>query len=243
MAALAAGVATSMAQNVYSLNIVGYANVPCNTGFHFYSNPFSSGVTNGANEVFDNSGGQWNACEIQSFNGVGFDVVVFDNDPGDTTTGFTNGDGSQMRPAPLLTGGKGFVFNNTSASNNIVFVGQVRLGTNTTTFAANDPVSKAIGSPLPYAGTVTSLGFTNLDGHLNACSLIELKTTIPGNGGASAGFKVSVWDNDPGDSTTGFTNSDGSQAVPEPVFPMAAGFLFNNPNNTAVVWTQILNNP
>jgi len=242
MAALAAGVATSMAQNVYSLNIVGYANVPCNTGFHYYSNPFNTGVTNGANEVFDNSGGQWNACEIQTFNGVGFDVVVFDNDPGDTTTGFTDSSGSLMRPAPTLGSTKGFVFNNTSASNNIVFVGNVRTGTNTTVFAANDAISKSIGSPLPYAGTVTSLGFTNLDGHLNACALIELKTTIPGNGGASAGFKFSVWDNDPGDTTTGFTDTAGNP-VPEPVFPMAAGFLFNNPNNTAVTWTQVLNNP
>jgi hypothetical protein len=235
MAALAAGVATSMAQNVYSLNIVGYCNVPCNSGFHFYSNPLDTG-TNGANQVFDNSGPgfQWDGCEIQQWNGVGFIATLFDSS---SPTGFTDGGGVNPVPPPTLGSAKGFVFNNTSPSNNIVFVGTVRTGTNTTTFPANDPVRKSMGSPLPYAGTITSLGFTNGPMPLDACEFIELRTTIPGNGGASSGFKTTLWDSGSG---TGFTDVPGNP-VPEPVVPIAGGFLFGNPNNTAVVWTQVLN--
>src|SRR5438270_9330702 len=61
MAALAAGVATSMAQNVYSLNIVGYANVPNPVGYTFKTAPFqvTTAVTNGANEILPANTGQY----------------------------------------------------------------------------------------------------------------------------------------------------------------------------------------
>jgi len=53
-AALAAGAATSMAQNVYSLNIVGYVNVPINTGFNLIANPLDNG-TNDLASLFPNA--------------------------------------------------------------------------------------------------------------------------------------------------------------------------------------------
>src|SRR3954451_14568718 len=102
MAAMAAGVATSMAQsNVYSLNIVGYANVPAPAGFTFQSNPFNTGVTNGANEVIPNTGA-WDTAEIHEWLGTGFKVSVFDSLTDDTTTGFTTRAGNPT-PPPLLS--------------------------------------------------------------------------------------------------------------------------------------------
>jgi len=47
-ALVAAGAASAMAQNVYSVNAVGYANVPMVTGFNLVANPFSV-----ANEQLD----------------------------------------------------------------------------------------------------------------------------------------------------------------------------------------------
>ncbi len=52
LSALAAGIATTVAQsNVYSLNIVGYVNVPVPSGYSLLANPLKAGVTNGANEI------------------------------------------------------------------------------------------------------------------------------------------------------------------------------------------------
>jgi len=44
-----------MAQNVYSLNIVGYVNVPLATGFNLIANPLDNG-TNDLNSLFPNAG-------------------------------------------------------------------------------------------------------------------------------------------------------------------------------------------
>src|SRR5271170_4448050 len=53
VAALAATIITSEAQ-VYSANVVGYASVVITGGqYNMLANPFNSGVTNGANEVFN----------------------------------------------------------------------------------------------------------------------------------------------------------------------------------------------
>src|SRR5262245_23243726 len=55
-AVLAAGAVTSMAQsNVYSLNIVGYVNVPLGNGFTLVANPLDNG-TNTLSSLFPNAG-------------------------------------------------------------------------------------------------------------------------------------------------------------------------------------------
>jgi hypothetical protein len=241
MAALAAGVATSMAQNVYSLNIVGYANVQLDTGFHAYSNPFQVG-TNGANEVFPQPLSQWNDVQIQEWTGAGYNVSVFSDDTTIGTTGFVNVAGNTQKPVPILSGGKGWLCSNPNASNNIVFVGTVRTGTNS--ISVHGPQIQAFGSPIPYAGGITSLGFTNTGGSLNDVQIQILKTarTYPDHttGGASAGYDVSVFSDDTTVGTTGFVNVAGNTAKPEPIIPIAGGFLMFNPN-APFNWVQILN--
>jgi hypothetical protein len=54
-AAVAASAVASMAQNVYSLNIVGYVNVPLATGFNLIANPLDNG-TNTLSTLFPNAG-------------------------------------------------------------------------------------------------------------------------------------------------------------------------------------------
>jgi len=52
----AAGIAASLAQsNVYSLNVVGYVNVPINTGFNLIANPLNT-TNNTLNGLFPNAG-------------------------------------------------------------------------------------------------------------------------------------------------------------------------------------------
>src|SRR6266404_4522987 len=130
LAALAAGIATSMAQNVYSLNIVGYANVPAPVGYAFHSNPLDASPSNLATNVIPNPdpaqdySGPWDGSQIQEWTGAGWKVSSFDSVTTDTTTGSTTKDGSAPVPTPLLSSGKGYLFFNANASsNNVTYVG------------------------------------------------------------------------------------------------------------------------
>jgi hypothetical protein len=193
--------------------------------------------TNGANEVFPAPLSQWNDSTIQEWTGAGHNVTAFTDDTTISTTGFCNVSGSAPKPVPILGGGKGWLFNNANSSNNIVFAGTVRTGTNT--ILLSGPQIQALGSPLPYAGTITSLGFTNVAGNLNDCQFLRLKTTTP-TGGSPSGYDVTVWTDDTSISTTGFANVSGSAPKPEPTVAIAGGFLYfhaNAPRN----WVQILN--
>jgi hypothetical protein len=253
LAVLAAGAATSMAQsNVYSLNIVGYANVPAPSGFTFQSNPMDNG-NNSATVVIPNPGDGVNpttrdGSSIQEWTGTGFKISVFDSLTDDTTTGFTDPNGNPVA-APVLTSGKGYLYQNGAASNNITYIGNVRgPGTNVLSLPPRVP-PYAVGSMLPLAGPVRSaLGFNNVNpdpsgtsgqfGPLDGCSIQTLKTTPSG---LAAGYKVSVFDSLTDDTTTGFTDPNGN-AVPEPTFAIGAGFFFVNNSTATFNWTQILTN-
>src|SRR5436309_353228 len=130
LAVLAAGAATSMAQsNVYSLNIVGYCNVPVKGGYSFLSNPLDNG-NNSATTLFPNpnpdpsgtSGqlGPLDGCSIQTLKTTptgqasGYDVSVYDSLTDDTTTGFTDVAGTTAKPIPQIAIGQGFFIAKTS---------------------------------------------------------------------------------------------------------------------------------
>jgi len=257
-AALAAGVATSMAQsNVYSLNIVGYANVPTTVGYTYQSNPFNNS-NNTAGIVIPNpnpdpsgtSGqtGPWDGSSLQTWTGVGFKVALFDSLTDDTTTGFTDPNGNAV-PQPVLTSGMGYLINNGGVSNVITYVGDVR-GPGTNVLALASRVTPyAVGSMLPLAGGVSAaLGFTNPNpdptgtsgqtGPQDGNSIQTLKTAP---NGAAIGYRVSLFDSLTDDTTTGFTDPNGN-AVPEPVIPIGGGFFYVNASGSTFNWTQILTN-
>src|SRR5580704_8349750 len=80
-ALVAAGVASSMAQsNVYSLNIVGYVNIPVTKGkLYMLNNPFDTGTGNNISNVLvqpyvnltDGSDGGWDGTVIYQFSQAG----------------------------------------------------------------------------------------------------------------------------------------------------------------------------
>jgi hypothetical protein len=256
MAALAAGALTAVAQsNVYSLNIVGYVNLPVANGFQFISNPLDNGA-NDANTLFPNpntdptgnSGtlGPWDGSNLQEWTGASWKVSYFDSITTDTTTGFTDAGGNPV-VVPTLSSGKGFLMNNASgAATTATFVGQVRTGTNVVSLASRaNPW--ALGAPLPLAGAITTLGFANPNvdpsgntgtlGPLDGCAVEFLKTTPTGG---PAGYKVSYFDSITTDTTTGFTDAGGNP-VSEPQIAVASGFFFVNASGVTFNWTQILN--
>jgi hypothetical protein len=255
-AALAAGVTASMAQsNVYSLNIVGYANVPNPKGYSFQSSPFEASPSDAATNVIANPNtvqagtypGPMDGSSLQLWTGTGFTIYEFDSETSDTTTGFTT-PGAAPVVGPTLGSGLGYLINNGNAggSNNITYVGTVRTGTNALVF----PVAikaYAIGSPLPLAGGVSSvLGMANPNtvqagtypGPLDGSSVEFLKVSPAGQ---ALGYTIVEFDSETSDTTTGFTDTS-AHPVAEPQVPIGGGYFFSSDSpHGAYTWTQILN--
>jgi hypothetical protein len=255
MAALAASTVGLMAASpVYSLNVVGYANVPTPLGYSFQANPFDiddgAGHTNLASTVIANPdptqdySGPWDASQLQTWSGVGFTIYLFDSVTSDTTTGFTTTLGAPVA-SPTLGSGVGYLINNgQAASNNITYVGNVRIGTNNVNF----PIAAhafAIGSPLPLGGGVSSsLGMVNADpsqtaGPLDGGFLEFLKVN---SSGQATGYRIVLFDSLTADTSTGFTDTLGNP-VPEPQVGVGGGYFLNTSGLSApYTWTQIYTN-
>jgi hypothetical protein len=137
-AALAAGAVSSMAQsNVYSLNIVGYVNVPMIAGFNLIANPLDNG-TNDFNSLFANASfGDtifvWNATAAK------FDSSVFVGSWG---------------PDLITTPGQG-VFYQASAAFTNTFVGNVLTGNLSNHIPAGFSI---VSSQVPQADNLDNLG-------------------------------------------------------------------------------------
>ena len=107
-AALAVGIVSSQAQ-VYSQNIVGYANIKTpNGGTYLITVPFQVGASNGANEIWPLVGGQPTIPDYSAiliWNGSGYDTYYSDS----TSRSLWDDSGyNQLTNAPVLPVGKGF---------------------------------------------------------------------------------------------------------------------------------------
>jgi len=151
--ALAAGLVSSQAQNVYSANVVGYVNatVPAN-GFALIQNPMN---------FIDATGATNNAMSNVLVNLPITTTKAYIYDPNSSTfaTYTLRASGWGLGAGVVLNPGTGFFVQNTATTNiNIVFPGQVIQGTNTAplTFIAG---YNLIGGVDPLSGPVeTGLG-------------------------------------------------------------------------------------
>jgi len=223
---LAAGVATSMAQNVYSLNIVGYYNVPLNIGHPFTA--ITCSLVNGtpqnrADQILPYTDGN----NINTFNG--FQFKEYDMDSG-SSTGWTDPATASDLPVtalPILAPGVGFFYGNSGSLTNITIVGQVPTGTNVVTVLSG---SHIYGSPLPYAGLIST---TNASNSIN----LQLPDGTAINTFNGVGFHET--DRDSG-SGTGWTDAATASDTPEPTLSVGQGFFIGN-GAPSFTWTQILN--
>jgi len=158
-AVFAAGLAASTAQ-VYSVNSVGYVNVPVVKQYNLLSNPLN-GTNNNVNTVIPIAADgslilQWNAVA------QGFTTSTTYFDVGDPAV---NGwyDGDNKSSMTLTPGIAFFLFNPASGTTtNLTFVGEVPQGTNLTV-----AVSYKYGfysSIVPQATTLSLLSFPVRDG-------------------------------------------------------------------------------
>jgi len=149
-AALAAGVATSMAQsNVYSLNVVGYVNVPVPVGYSLIANPLNAG-NNTVSNVFNSAVASGAAVGSTVYTWNGTSLTPNQNDQFDTTW---------QNPSLVLAPGTGFFFYNPNAPFTNTFVGEVNQGA----LSKSIPTGYSVHSSLvPLSGFLqTDLGITN----------------------------------------------------------------------------------
>ncbi len=149
----AAGIAASLAQsNVYSLNVVGYVNIPLAAGFNMIANPLDvdgTGLNNTVNTVFSNS--LPNGSTVYAFSGGAYASPA----AGYTTKGGWAGGVAAVNAALQPGGG---VFVNVGSATTLTVVGNVLQGALANPYTAGFNMRS---SKVPQAGLLqTDLGYT-----------------------------------------------------------------------------------
>jgi len=141
-AILAAGLATSMAQNVYSLNVVGYYNVtvPAGGGLKMVVNQLDT-TNNTLAALIKNVP---DGTQFFKWTGSTYDGALYE-DPG------TGGEWSKSFDLP--PGDGGFLKNNSGTALTITFVGEVKQGNLTNAVPAGYNIE---GSIVPQAGKLST---------------------------------------------------------------------------------------
>jgi hypothetical protein len=166
-AALAASVISSQAQ-VYSQNIVGYANIPtpASGAQYLIAVPFKVGVTNGANEVFGSTLPDFSTLLVWST--AANNYTLYYADSGSATLW----DDSNFTPinAPLLPVGQGFFLSPSGNNVTNTFAGAIAInvGTSNVMSLPTAGAQYLVSPVVPYAGSLTngtsSGGGANLNG-------------------------------------------------------------------------------
>lgn len=238
-AALAASIISSEAQ-VYSQNIVGYVNIPTKPGYTSMANPLGNG-NNSATNFFDTVSGNSDGNIILTWTGTRYAQVQIDSG---SSTGFSDPNTSAVKPAPILAPGTGYLFNNTTASNTVTYVGTVVVGGSGASTNVVGTVTNVLSSGttyilpssiLPIGGGITSvLQLQNPAGALDGCLVL-----IPNINAAGAihGYVTVQFDSGSG---TGFSDPNTSAPKPEPVIGVGQSFLFSNTTGSPILWIQSL---
>ena len=167
-AAMAVGVATSMAQTTYSQNIVGYANLPT-TGVgqnYLLACQFTCGVSNGVNEVFSTPLPDFSVVLIWDVPSQSYITVQSDST---SPTGWDDGNYVPLTTLPKLPVGQGFFLSPSSPVTN-TFAGAIAVNVGTSNKMTLTGVGQnyLVASVVPYGGSVTngnnSGGGMNLNG-------------------------------------------------------------------------------
>jgi len=222
VAAIAASAISAMAQNVYSLNIVGYATVTVSPGYNLLANPLDAGSTNGAASIMPIIDGEY----VLTWNGGSFTQVIYDS----TVGGWVQADDATPSVPPSLPPGKGFFFfNPLSTATNFTFVGQVVPGPGSSNSIPLNPGYNLVGSALPAAvGTITNspVSLPIIDG-------MYILQWISG------AYKEVIYDSTvvPGGP---WVQADDATPTAAPGYTIGSGAFIFNPLTTTVNWVQSL---
>jgi hypothetical protein len=225
-AALAASLASSMAQNVYSINVVGYVNVTLPAGKNYIvANPLDA--TMGGTVANGNTVSNLFDANTVSPIAVNDSVFSYNAAAGNYNTPiayktlggakWTGGTG----PTTVINPGTSMVFANASASDAVVtFVGQVVQGPYTVaTIPAK--LGALLGSPVPIGGDIT-----------NSTTALGLVPTV--NDAVLTFNSASGNYNSP----SAWKTLGGKKWSPSITINPGQGFLYQNASASANVWTS-----
>jgi len=217
LAALAASAVTVVAaDNVYSLNVVGYVNVPCTNRLTLVANPFNvtpnNAISNVLAQVVPGSG-------IYYYSGGNFQGLA--TDPVAPTADWGPGSGYDLSP------GQGFFFDNGGTSQTVTFVGEVKQGLSTVVL---NPNYTLVGSPVPQAAYIGDLNVVSTPGDY----------VYMFRGGNFQGIAT-----DPFSPTPVWSSGDTPlfDPVKGPFLGVAEGMFYNNQTANPVNWTRTFNVP
>jgi len=260
---IAAGALSAVAQsNVYSVNIVGYANIPIHGGNQLLANPFDLDGVNNADKVLNHAaisdaGGNPGLDQfyVNTYNGVSFTSVYFEQDftsgntGGAVTNGWaTDGSGGAQGIPPVLPPGKGFFVNNGGPTITNTFVGNVVPAPGTTNGYTVGGGNQLIGSRLPVAGLLNSSAFQMPIAALSDAGgnpgLDQFYVnTYNGVSFQSVYYEQDFTTGNTGGAVTNGWATDGSGGAQGaiPNIAIGQGFFINN-GGPSTVWSQTLTN-
>jgi len=220
MAALAAGAFTTMAQsNVYSLNVVGYINLPLTEGFSMVANQLDldgTGTNNTDAEVF---GSQLPAgATVYTWSGSGYNINIYSKNKAGTATNWTDAAGYPLNPGQgawvsIPAGAFG------GTTQTVTTVGQVLQGTLTNPYLAAGGGFSIVSDQVPLAGALqTQLGLSPSAGD-----------TVYGWDFTAKAYNIYIYSKNKAGTATNWNPS-------EPQISVGQGFWLDSASGTT--WTQ-----
>lgn len=210
-AVLAAGLAASTAQSVFSVNAVGYVNVTLKPGYNLIANPLN-GTNNNINTVIPTAPNgsiafKWNFASQQFAAADTF------------ADGFGWIDNAFQLSTTVLNPGEGFFFqNNSGADATLTFVGEVPQGTLTNVLRPNYGFYSSI---VPQSAGLAALGFPSING-----ATYTVWNTASQQYGATYTYADGIgW-------------IDSSFQLVDPTPAVGEAFLLNNPAGANVDWSR-----
>jgi hypothetical protein len=222
-AVMAASLASSVAQSVYSLNVVGYVNVTLPAGkYAVVANPLDAtlgGTVANANDsgnLFTNTAGNLNnGSKLQQFNSA-----ITDYGPSINYSTITHKWASTF---PMPPGAAALFYNNGAADTVVTFTGQVPQGTyNVASLTAAHYA--LVGSPVPMSGDLT-----------NSTTFLGL---VPSNGDSLATFNSAITDWNVAAKWSTITHKWSATATSAGGIAPGQGFLYYNNGNTVNNWVS-----
>lgn len=201
-----------------SIRVIGYATVPIQSGaYNLICNPFSSGKTNGANEIGLNIDG----IQIITWENSNYNYYSFQS----AFNSWVNENFIKI-PPPTLPPGKGFfLFIPNNSITNLIFSGDVVPMPGATLVFPLQYGYSLVGSPLPYNSTNITDFPINLP-YPNSIQLLYFYNNL---------FHLLSYEQQFG----GWIN-DNFISSPPPPYSVGQAFFFYNPYNYPLLWIQNL---
>jgi len=238
------GCASAMAQNVYSINAVGYINLTLPIGYSIIADQLIAAPNNQIWNVLNNdtqgSGnpGPFENCTVLKYNPVTGTYAQTDTaDATDEDSGYPVNDTNGWQNGGLMTMNPGeavWFDNKTGAPLVVTFVGAVPSGTNTVNLGIG---YNMISSPVPFSGDLC------LNAQLTNYSDGDVLLTFNNANRSYSSFIVD--EDDPFPYTCGYENGSnpgaGDWEVPscDPVAAIGQGFWYKNDSGAPASWVQV----